>query len=34
MPAYSPADIHPLFEAAFNRGDVGALTALYEPTTR
>jgi uncharacterized protein (TIGR02246 family) len=31
MPAYNPADIHHLFEQAFNLGDAGALTALYEP---
>ncbi len=31
MPAYSPADIHTLFEQAFNLGDVEAITALYEP---
>jgi uncharacterized protein (TIGR02246 family) len=31
MPAYSPTEIHPLFEQAFNLGDVEALTALYEP---
>jgi ketosteroid isomerase-like protein len=31
MPAYSPAEIHTLFEQAFNLGDVEALTALYEP---
>jgi ketosteroid isomerase-like protein len=30
MPAYSPAEIHTLFRRAFNLGDVGALTALYE----
>jgi len=27
-----PAEIHKIFEDAFNRGDVDALTALYEPT--
>jgi len=32
MPAYSPAEIHTLFEQAFNLGDVEALTALYEPS--
>jgi ketosteroid isomerase-like protein len=31
MPAYSPSEIHTLFEQAFNLGDVDALTALYEP---
>jgi uncharacterized protein (TIGR02246 family) len=31
MPAYSPAEIHILFEKAFNLGDIEALTALYEP---
>jgi uncharacterized protein (TIGR02246 family) len=31
MPAYSPAEIHRLFEQAFNIGDVEALVALYEP---
>ena len=31
MPAYSPAEIHTLFEQAFNLGDVEAITALYEP---
>ncbi len=31
MPAYSPAEIHPLFCSAFNFGDVEALIALYEP---
>jgi len=31
MPAYSPAEIHRLFEHAFNLGDVEALVALYEP---
>jgi ketosteroid isomerase-like protein len=30
MPAYSPAEIHTLFRSAFNLGDVGTLTALYE----
>jgi len=30
MPARNPAEIHQLFEDAFNRGDVEALTALYE----
>jgi uncharacterized protein (TIGR02246 family) len=32
MPAYSPAEIHTLFEKAFNLGDVEALAALYEPS--
>lgn len=31
MPARIPQDIHPLFLDAFNRGDVDALVALYEP---
>jgi uncharacterized protein (TIGR02246 family) len=31
MPAYSAAEIHRLFEHAFNLGDVEALVALYEP---
>ena len=31
MPAYTPAKIHELFRTAFNRGDVEALIALYEP---
>ena len=31
MPAHSPAEIHELFRIAFNRGDVDALIALYEP---
>ena len=31
MPASSPAQIHRLFQEAFNLGDVEALTALYEP---
>jgi ketosteroid isomerase-like protein len=31
MPACSPAEIHRLFEHAFNLGDVEALVALYEP---
>jgi len=31
MRAYSPAEIHTLFEKAFNLGDVEALTGLYEP---
>ena len=31
MPAHTPAEIHKLFEQAFNLGDIEALTALYEP---
>jgi uncharacterized protein (TIGR02246 family) len=31
MPAYQPAELHALFVDAFNRGDVDALLALYEP---
>lgn len=31
MPAYNPAEIHALFSAAFNAGDVEAMTALFEP---
>ena len=31
MPAYRPAEIHALFEDAFNLGDVEAIAALYEP---
>ena len=31
MPAYSPEEIHKLFQHAFNLGDVEALIALYEP---
>jgi uncharacterized protein (TIGR02246 family) len=31
MPARSPTEIHALFRAAFNLGDLDALTALYEP---
>ena len=31
MPAYKPSEIHSLFRRAFNAGDVGSLTALYEP---
>ena len=30
MPAYSPAEVHTLFQQAFNLGDVEALVALYE----
>ena len=32
MPAYNPAEIHALFEQAFNHADVDALTGLYEPS--
>jgi uncharacterized protein (TIGR02246 family) len=32
MPAFTPADIHTLFQQAFNRSDVEALAALYEPS--
>ena len=31
MPAHRPAELHALFVEAFNRGDVEALMALYEP---
>lgn len=31
MPAYSPVEIHRLFQEFFNLGDVEALVALYEP---
>ena len=31
MPAYQPFELHALFVAAFNGGDVDALMALYEP---
>ena len=31
MPAQTPEQIHRLFEAAFNAGDVDALMDLYEP---
>ena len=31
MPAYNPAEIHTLFQHAFNLGDVETLLALYEP---
>jgi len=31
MPARIPLDVHNLFLDAFNRGDVAALVALYEP---
>jgi ketosteroid isomerase-like protein len=30
MPAYTPAELHPLFQHAFNLGDADALSALYE----
>jgi uncharacterized protein (TIGR02246 family) len=32
MPALEPQDIHTLFLDAFNRGDIEALVALYEPS--
>jgi uncharacterized protein (TIGR02246 family) len=31
MPAFTPREIHVLFEHAFNNGDVEAILALYEP---
>jgi uncharacterized protein (TIGR02246 family) len=31
MPAHEPAEIHALFERAFNQRDVQGLVALYEP---
>jgi uncharacterized protein (TIGR02246 family) len=31
MPAHEPAEIHALFERAFNQRDVQGLIALYEP---
>lgn len=31
MPAYHPVELHALFLDAFNRGDVNAVLALYEP---
>ena len=31
MPATEPEQMHPLFEQAFNAGDLEALMALYEP---
>ena len=31
MPAHAPAELHDLFRTAFNRGDLDALAALYEP---
>ena len=31
MPAFHPAEIHGLFRSAFNAGDAGSLSALYEP---
>ena len=31
MPAFRPLEIHSLFLEAFNRSDVEALVALYEP---
>jgi len=32
MPAHNPSEIHALFLDAFNRRDIEALVALYEPT--
>jgi ketosteroid isomerase-like protein len=32
MPAHTPSEVHVVFLDAFNRGDVEALVALYEPT--
>jgi uncharacterized protein (TIGR02246 family) len=31
LPARTPAEIHPLVQEAFNRGDADALIDLYEP---
>jgi uncharacterized protein (TIGR02246 family) len=31
MPARNPSEVHAVFVDAFNRGDVEALVALYEP---
>ncbi len=31
MSAYSPAEIHALYQRAFNAGELEALVALYEP---
>jgi uncharacterized protein (TIGR02246 family) len=31
LPARTPAEIHPLVQDAFNRGDADALIDLYEP---
>jgi uncharacterized protein (TIGR02246 family) len=31
MPAFTPREVHSLFERAFNTGDVEAILALYEP---
>ena len=31
MPARTPPEVHRLFEAAFNAGDLEAILALYEP---
>jgi uncharacterized protein (TIGR02246 family) len=31
MPAQTPSEIHAIFRDAFNRGDLEALVALYEP---
>jgi uncharacterized protein (TIGR02246 family) len=33
MPASTPQEVHPLFERAFNLGDLEAILALYEPGT-
>jgi uncharacterized protein (TIGR02246 family) len=32
MPAFTPQEIHVLFERAFNAGDIEAMLALYEPS--
>jgi ketosteroid isomerase-like protein len=31
MPAFTPREIHFLFERAFNTGNIEAILALYEP---
>jgi ketosteroid isomerase-like protein len=31
MPAFTPWEIHSLFERAFNTGDIEGILALYEP---
>jgi uncharacterized protein (TIGR02246 family) len=31
MPAHTPSEVHSIFQDAFNRGEVEALVALYEP---
>jgi uncharacterized protein (TIGR02246 family) len=31
MPAFTPREIHSLFERAFNTGDIEGILALYEP---